>query len=148
MKTSERGLEFIKEHEGLVLEAYPDPATGGEPWTIGVGHTGSDVHEGLVITEERAMELLRRDVEEAERCIERNVRVPLTQPEFDSLVSWIFNLGCGNFRGSTMLKKLNDSDYDGAAAEIPKWNRAAGKVMAGLTKRRAAERELFESTYA
>ena len=113
---------------------------------MGVGHTGPEVKHGLVIDQQEADEYLRKDVHVAESCVEKNVTVPLTQGEFDALVSFTFNLGCTALRNSTLLRKLNASDYDGAAAEFAKWNHAGGKVLAGLTTRREAERERFEET--
>lgn len=147
MRTSERGLEFIAEHEGFSNVAYPDPGTGGEPWTIGYGRAHG-VKPGDVCTKEQAMEWLREDVQEAERAIERLVTVELNDDQHAALVSFIFNLGAANFGGSTLLKRINAGDFDGAAAEFPRWNRAAGRVMAGLTKRRLAEAALFASEFA
>ena len=147
MQTSERGLEFIAKHEGLELHAYPDPGSGADPYTIGYGHTRG-VKPGDTCTPEQAMEWLREDVAEAERAIERLVTVDLNQDQFDALVSFVFNLGAGNFGSSTLLKRINMGDFAGAAAEFPRWNRAAGRVMAGLTKRRHAEAALFAGEYA
>jgi lysozyme len=147
MKTSQRGLDFIAEHEGTVLAAYPDPATGGEPWTIGVGRAHG-VSPGDTCTEAQALQWLAEDVQEAEDAINRLVTVQLTQDMFDALVSFIFNLGAGNFAGSTLLKRINAGDFENASKEFPKWNRAAGRVMAGLTKRRLAESALFQSEFA
>ena len=147
MQTSERGLEFIAEHEGLELHAYPDPGSGGDPYTIGYGHTRG-VKPGDTCTKEQALEWLREDVDEAERAIDRLVTVSLTQDQFDALVSFVFNLGAGNFGSSTLLKRINMGDFAGAADEFPRWNRAAGRVMAGLTKRRHAEAALFAGEFA
>lgn len=147
MQTSERGIEFIAEHEGLSLVAYPDPATGGEPWTLGHGRAHG-VKPGDTCTAEQALEWLREDVREAEQAIERLVTVELTQGQFDALVSFVFNLGAGNFGGSTLLKRINMGDFAGAADEFSRWNRAAGRVMAGLTKRRHAEAALFAGEFA
>lgn len=144
MKISDAGIALIKSFEGLRLEAYPDPATGGDPWTIGYGHTG-EVTPGMVITESEAEELLRQDIVQFEMCVNGALQVPVTQGQFDALVSFAFNLGCGNLRRSTLLRKLNAGDVTGAAAEFAVWNRAAGRVMAGLTRRREAERELFSA---
>jgi lysozyme len=143
MITSEEGLRAIMEHEGVRLTAYPDPGTGGDPWTIGVGHTGPEVVHGMTITREEAMSLLAQDVKTAEKCVTANVRVGLTQSQFDALVSFVFNVGCGAFKGSTLLKKLNADDEQGAADEFLRWNKAAGRVLPGLTARREAEREMF-----
>ena len=143
MKISDKGLALIKAFEGVRLKAYPDPATGGDPWTIGVGHTGSEVTPEVEITEEQADAYLRADIETAEKCINQCVTGNLTQDQFDALCSFVFNLGCGNFRKSTLLKKINEEDDVAASREFLKWDRAAGKVMAGLTRRRTAEMELF-----
>lgn len=142
MKLSEKGLELIKKFEGLRLEAYLCPAA---VWTVGYGSTYG-VKEGMVITEEQAEDMLWRDVHVAEVCVNGAVTVPLTQGEFDALVSFVFNLGCGKFRGSTLLRKLNDGDYDGAADEFPRWCRAGGQPLAGLVARRAAEKVRFEES--
>lgn len=143
MKTGSNGISLIKQFEGCRLNAYPDPATGGAPWTIGYGHTGNDVRPGMVWTQVQADSALISDLAQCERAISRLVKVTLTQNQFDAIVSFVFNVGSGNLQSSTLLRKLNSGDYRGAAEEFPRWNKAAGKVMAGLTKRRAAERELF-----
>src|SRR3990167_172587 len=142
MRLSDDGLELIKSHEGLRLEAYPDPGTGGEPWTIGYGSTGN-VQPGDVIDQQEAERLLRDDVTSAEQSVERHVDVALEQYEFDALVSFVFNVGCGNFSASTMLKLINAGNKRAAAAQFGRWNKAAGKTMAGLVRRRQAEKELF-----
>jgi lysozyme len=143
MKISDAGIDLIREFEGCKLTAYPDPATGGDPWTIGYGHTGPDVFSGLKITEDEAISYLRRDLETAEKCVNGCVKVTLTQEQFDALCSFVLNVGCGNLRKSTLLVKINDGDDVGAAEEFLRWDRAAGKQMAGLTRRRNAERERF-----
>ena len=142
-KVDREGLELIRKQEGIRLKAYPDPGTGGDPWTIGVGHTGKDVHPGLEITEEEAMRLLAADVQGAERCLEREVTVELTQHMVNALVSFIFNVGCGAFHKSTLRKKLNHGDYDGAVHEFRKWVHAGHHVLAGLVNRREAEAREF-----
>lgn len=147
MQTSANGLAFIRDHEGCELHAYPDPGSGGEPWTIGVGHTGG-VKPGDTCTMEQAMQWLKEDVREAEGHVNRLVKVELLQDQFDALVSLVFNIGGGNFAKSTLLKKINARNFEGAADEFPRWNRAAGRVMAGLTKRRHAEQSLFQSEFA
>lgn len=143
MKLSEAGFELIKRFEGCKLTSYHDLVG---VLTIGYGHTGRDVHEGQTITQAQADDLLWRDVRAAENCVNAEVKVDLTQSEFDALVSFTFNLGCGRLRSSTLLRKLNDSDFDGAAAEFKRWDRAGGQVVAGLTRRREAEAEMFEGT--
>ena len=144
MKISDKGLSLIKLHEGLRLEAYRDSVG---VLTIGYGHTGS-VSDGQVITSGQAEILLSQDVHNVEVCVEKYVTVPMTQGEFDALCSFVFNLGCTALRNSTLLRKLNASDYDGAASEFKRWDHAGGQKLAGLTKRRAAEASLFESTVA
>lgn len=147
MKTSQRGLDFIAEHEGCVLAAYPDPGSGGEPWTLGFGHTGG-VSPGDTCTTAQALHWLAEDVAEAEAAIARLVKVELTQDQFDAACSFVFNCGAGNFEKSTLLKKINAGDFEGAAEQFKVWNRANGKVMVGLTKRRLAEASLFSSEFA
>ena len=140
---SERGLEFIRQHEGCKLEAYQDSVG---VWTIGYGHT-IGVKQGDTCTQEQADAWLAEDAAQiGAKCINWLVKVPLTQEEFDALCSFSFNLGCSALRNSTLLKKLNDRDYAGAAEEFSKWDHAGGKQIAGLTKRRSDERELFETT--
>lgn len=148
MQTSDRGLEFIKHHEGLETKAYPDPGSAdGNPWTIGVGHT-KGVKKGDTCTVEQAMAWLREDVQGAEAAVLRLVNVPLSQAEFDALVSFVFNVGVGAFEKSTLLRMLNDEDREGAAAQFKRWNKNDGRVMAGLTRRRAEEARLFETGLA
>ena len=144
MKTSHAGRDFIAEHEGLRLVAYPDPGTGGEPITSGVGHTGG-VKLGDRITHEQAMAFLAADLHTAESAIDNMVKVPLSQQEHDALVSFIFNVGSGAFRDSTLRRFLNAGDRRGAANEFLRWTRAGGREMAGLVTRRKAERALFLS---
>lgn len=141
MKIGQKGLDLIKSFEGLRLTAYRD-AVG--ILTIGYGHTG-DVRVGQVITNNQANELLIKDIGWAEKAVNRLTQVPLSQGQFDALVSFVFNLGENNFRKSTLLKKLNACDFDGASNEFIKWNRAGGQVLNGLTKRRTAEKDLFLS---
>ena len=147
MQTSDQGLALIKAHEGLRLEAYPDAGYGWDRATVGYGHTSQagppDVTRGMRITAAQAEQILRDDLRKFEGYVTSAVHVPLTQAQFDALVSWTFNLGPGNLKTSTMLRKLNAGDYQGAADEMLRWNKSNGKVLAGLTKRREAERALF-----
>lgn len=142
MKTSPKGIALIKSAEGLRLKAYPDPGTGGLPWTIGYGST-SGVTRNMVITEAQAEQMLAADLVRFERIVERAVRVPVTQGQFDALVSFTYNVGEGNFTKSTLLRKLNAGDTAGAAEQFSRWVHAGGKVLPGLVKRRVAERALF-----
>jgi lysozyme len=143
MKISQVGLDLIKDFEGCELTAYQDIVG---VWTVGYGSTGGDVCKGLTITQQEAENRLRRHLERTEAAIERMVDVPLTQGEFDALCSFCYNLGENALKTSTLLKKLNASDYDGAAEQFERWNKAGGKEVAGLTRRRQAERRLFEAT--
>lgn len=143
MQVSQAAIDLIKEFEGCYLEQYICPAGVS---TIGIGTTridGKPVPEGLVITETQAEQYLAEDLSLFESAVERLVTVPLTQSQFDALVSFTYNVGQGNLQNSTLLRKLNSSDYPGAANEFPRWNRGGGKVLPGLTRRREAERELF-----
>lgn len=139
MKIDINGLNLIKHFEGLWLRAYKCPAN---IWTIGYGHT-TGVCPDDVITEDQAISLLRKDIAESERAVNQYVHVPLTQNQFDALVSFVFNLGVGNFSTSTLLKKINAGDYDGAAREFGRWVNAGGKALPGLVRRRKAESALF-----
>ena len=142
---NEAGLALVKEFEGCRLTAYPDPGTGGAPWTIGYGST-KGVTPGMTITEEEAERRLRDDLEAAEQCVERSIKgVILTDDEFSACVALSFNIGCGAFSGSTLARKLNAGDREGAALEFRRWSNAGGKVMAGLVRRRAAEAQLFSA---
>lgn len=138
------GLALIKGYEKLRLTAYA--ATEEERakgiWTIGWGHTAG-VKEGDTCTAEEADQFLLSDLEKAEGGVYSLVRTPLNQNQYDALVSLVFNIGRGNFAASTILKRLNLGDYAGAAQEFKKWNKQAGKVLGGLTKRRAEEEALF-----
>jgi lysozyme len=135
---------IIRESEGLRLKAYPDPASGGVPWTIGYGHT-RNVRPGQTCTIEQAEAWLAEDMADAYRVIDSAVTVPLTEKQRDALCSFVFNLGGRALQKSTLLKLLNAGDYTGSAAQFPRWNKAAGKPMRGLTIRRGKERALFLS---
>lgn len=142
MKLSPAGLDLIKKAEGLRLKAYLCPA---KVWTIGYGTTRG-VKPGQTITEAKAAELLREDVREFEQAVSDAVTVPITQGQFDALVSLAYNIGAGAFRASTLLRLLNRGEYAKAAEQFDRWNRGGGRVLPGLVKRRAAERKLFEAT--
>lgn len=144
--TSIKDIELIKRHEGLRLTAYKP--TPNDVWTIGYGHTKT-TKQGMKITEAGADALLRQDIVWVEDVIKRYVKVPLTQNQYDALASLIFNIGEGQFSRSTVLKRLNDRDYIGAADAFLMWNkqrnRTTGQLepLKGLTRRREEERELF-----
>ena len=145
MKTSEAGIALIQAFEGSVLHAYPDPATGAEPWTIGYGHT-KGVKPGQTCTREQALEWLREDLAWAEAAVSQYVKVPLAQHQFDALVSFTFNLGAGSLASSTLLRLLNQKDYAGAALQFPRWCNGPNGPLPGLVRRRAAEQALFQDT--
>jgi lysozyme len=144
MKLSQRGIDLIKQFEGYSSKAYPDPATGGAPWTIGYGTT-KGVKPGMVITAQQAEKMLRDDVAKFESGVSSLITAPTTQGQFDAMVSLAYNIGLGNFGKSTLLKKHNSRCYTCAADQFRVWNRANGKVMNGLTKRRADERQVYMS---
>jgi lysozyme len=100
----------------------------------------------MVITEATAEIMLRKDLAKFEDAVSKSVKVPLKQNQFDALVSLVYNIGPGNFQSSTLLKKLNAGEYQSAADQFPRWNRAGGKVLAGLTRRREAEKGLWLDT--
>ncbi|MFT3967097.1 MAG: lysozyme [Sphingobium sp.] len=136
-----RGLLIIKQFEGLRLTAYLCPA---KVWTIGYGSTGEKVRQGMTITATQAEALLREDLDRFERAV--SVAAPnATQNQFDAMVSLAFNIGIANFNSSTLLRKHRAGDHSGAQAEFARWNKAGGQVLAGLTRRRAAEAALYAS---
>jgi lysozyme len=137
---SRTGEQLTEHFEGCRLTAYQDVKG---LWTIGVGHTGPEVCEGLVWTQEQADAQLLKDIQNAVDHVNRLVTVPLTQDEFDALVDFIFNVGSGNFDRSALLRLLNAGDYQGAAAQFDLWDHAGGKVVAGLLRRREAEKAEF-----
>ena len=139
MNIGTKGLEMIKHFEGLELNAYQCAAG---VWTIGYGHT-KGVQKGMVISEDTANEMLVEELNEYESYITGLVTVELNQNQFDAMVSWVYNLGVGNLKASTLLKVLNAGDYDGVPAQMMRWNKAGGKVLEGLTRRRQAEADLF-----
>jgi lysozyme len=140
MKTSPAGIKFIEEREGCRLTAYQDSVG---VWTIGVGHT-IGVVPGMTITQEEADDLLAEDLANAEAAVNSLVKVPLSQPQFDALVDFVFNEGATQFRSSTLLRLLNAGDYEGADQQFARWDLAGGRVLAGLVTRRRLEAEMFE----
>jgi lysozyme len=149
--SAENGGTLIKEFEGYAkaradggCEAYPDPGSGGDPWTCGFGSTGDDIKRGTVWTRAQAEARLENDVRKFAAGVARLVQgVPTTQGQFDSLTSFSYNVGLGALTSSTLLKKHKAGDYEGAAAEFGRWTKAAGRTMPGLVRRRAAEAKLY-----
>lgn len=139
MDVSPRGIALIQQFEGCKLTAYQDSVG---VWTIGYGST-KGVRPGDEISQAQAIELLATDVERHADGVRKYTEVPLTQSQFDALVSFTFNLGVGALRGSTLLRKLNAGDYHGAADELLRWVHAGGEKLRGLERRREAERAMF-----
>lgn len=139
---NDAGLKLLTSFEGCELTAYDD---GVGVWTIGYGHTAGVV-PGMSITQNEAEELLRQDLEIYESYVEDLVNVSLNSNQFSSLVCFCYNTGPGQegFGGSTLLRLLNDGDYEGSAKQFPRWNKGGGKPMLGLTRRRLAEQALFQ----
>ena len=149
MNISKTGIQLITNYEGLFLHAYPDPGTNSTPYTIGYGTicypSDQKVKLGDTITQEQAIEYLMFEVDQKTKGIEDLVDVDLTQTQFDALVSWTYNLGLGALKESTLLKDLNNNDFDSVPNEILKWNRANGHVMGGLVRRRKTEAYYFKT---
>jgi lysozyme len=144
MTYSKTGEALTERFESCDLEAYLDQIAKPPVWTIGYGHVGPEVCEGLIWTQAQADAQLAIDMEVAENCVNAKVSVALTQGEFDALCDFTFNLGCARFSGSTLLRLLNAGDYSNAAKEFDKWDWAGGVEVAGLLRRRQAETEEFE----
>lgn len=156
MQMSENGLELLQQWEGFKLQVYKDSA--GLP-TIGVGHliTKSELSSGKIVingvpveyaaglTNQQALDLLAQDVKPAEQSVNNGVKVPLNQNQFDALVSFTFNVGAGAFQSSTLLKVLNDQQYDEVPAQLLRWTRAGGQVVQGLVNRRQNEINLWNA---
>jgi lysozyme len=140
LNISQEGLDLIKKFEGCELKAYQDSVG---VWTIGYGHT-KGVEEGQEITQDEAEDMLASELDEYEGYIRDMVECDLEQNQFDALVAWVYNLGPTNLRSSTMLKRLNKKDFDDVPNQIKRWDKAGGKVLAGLVRRREAESLLFE----
>jgi lysozyme len=140
MRTSDEGISLIRHFEGCRLDAYLCPAG---VWTIGYGHT-RNVKQGDVIDQEQAEAFIIEDLEEFEGYVGKLVEIGLKQNEFDALVSWTFNLGPKNLEESTLLNRINYGLLCDVPTQIKRWNRAGGKVLQGLVKRRKAEALLWE----
>lgn len=155
-KTNAAGVSIIKSDEGDVLTAYGDPRTGGEPWTIGYGHTGScaaiginaDVHPGMTISQAQADALLAADLESTERGVNALCARSLNSNQFSALVSFAYNEGVGQLATSTLMALVNAGHFTEAAYQFQFWIYAQGRVMPGLVKRRAQEAALFATPIA
>ena len=144
MRMSDAGIALIKEFEGCRLKAYRCPAG---IWTIGYGHTSAAgipvVNPEDTITQDEAEDILRRDLQQYERGVEKLVTVEITQGQFDALVDFAYNAGVGALQKSTLLKKVNAEDFDAVPAEFMKWTKGGGKELPGLVRRRRAEVKLW-----
>lgn len=138
---SEKGVEFIAGFEGFRANAYWDQ--WGNVWTIAFGHTGPDVHQGMRVSRQKGLKILRDDCATAAQAVKDLVDVELTQKQFDALVSFCFNLGGGALAESTLLKLLNRGDYKGAQKQFKRWDHAGGVELPGLLRRREAEARIF-----
>lgn len=154
MQISQEGVDLIKRFESCRLTAYPDPKTGGAPWTVGWGATGPGIGPGTVWTQQQADDRLMADIAEREEIVRRAVTVPVDEGQFSALVSIVFNVGPGSpkkdgivrlkdGRPSTLLRKLNVGDYQGCADAFLSWISPGSNVENGLKRRRTAERMLF-----
>lgn len=140
MKTSDKGIEFIIKEEGEVLHAYRCQAG---VWTIGVGHTGG-VTPDMKITKEQSRQLLKADLCRFEKAVNETIKHPLLQHQFDALVSFAFNVGTQAFKNSTLAKNINaNAPYNEIREQFLRWNKAGGRVLAGLTSRRKREAKLY-----
>lgn len=137
-------LALIKRWEGCKLAAYPDPGTGGAPWTIGWGSTGPGIHKGVTWTQAQADARLAEDVRKFMGGVLAAVTAPALPREIGAMTSLAYNIGQQAFRDSTLLRRFNAGDKAGAAAQFDVWRRAGGRVMQGLVNRRADERAVFE----
>ena len=151
MQPSQACIDLVQQSEGCAkrqpdgsFAAYPDPGTGGDPWTIGWGTTGPDVSKGVVWTQQQCDDRFTKDLDAfAAKVANVLGNAATTQHQFDAMVSFAYNVGIGNLASSTLLRKHKAGDFAGAALEFARWNKAAGKVLPGLTKRRAAEAALY-----
>jgi lysozyme len=143
-RISRAGLELAQGFEGCKLASYPDPGSGGAPFTIGFGSTGADIVPGLKWTQEQCNDRFAADMQCFALAVDKLIGpAPTTQGQFDALVDFAYNLGEGNLGASTLLRMHKAGDHEGAAGQFARWNRASGKTMAGLTRRRNAEAAMY-----
>jgi lysozyme len=140
MQTNQAGLDLIKSFEGCKLDSYQDVVG---IWTIGYGSTGPDIQGPMSWTQEQADERLAHDLQKFETGVSSHVTSQLTSNQFSALVCFSYNVGLGNLESSTLLKDVNAGNFADAAAQFLRWNKAGGNVVAGLTRRRQAESDLF-----
>lgn len=141
MKISEKGIEFIIREEGEVLTSYRCQAG---VWTIGVGHTGKDVTPGMRISKEKSRELLKDDLKRFEDAVDKSIKYPIEQHQFDALVSLAFNIGVNAFANSTVVKRINaGADMKDVEEAWKMWRMGGGKVLLVLVARRGREINLY-----
>lgn len=148
MQINNETIKLIQSFEGLELNAYPDPGSGGDPWTIGFGTTvypdGRKVKKGNSITQQEASEYFMNDIIKFSKKIIPLLQQPLTDNQFGAILSFTYNVGLGNLKISTLLKKVNNNPQDPSIKkEFEKWIKASGKVLPGLVRRRAEEAKLY-----
>lgn len=141
--TSKTGRDLIESFEGRRHTAYPDPATSDKPYTIGIGSTGPDVVRGLTWTDQEIDERFAADLRKFEVGINKMLMVPVTQNQWDAIISLVYNIGLSNFKSSTLLRLLNKGCYREASLQFERWSHAGGQQMPGLLRRRRAEMALF-----
>ena len=158
MKVSDKCIHMIMHHEGVRSKPYQCPAL---LWTVGVGHVIDPTHAKVpmadrkqlpipagwdrVLSNDEIMDILKADLNRFEQGVLRLIKVPLTQGQFDALVSFSFNVGLGNLQNSTLRMKVNRGDFEGASEQFLVWTKAGGKVLKGLVTRRTDEQALFNS---
>lgn len=143
MSAEDVAKRLIQDWEKCKLTAYPDPATGGAPWTCGWGAVGPDIQKGTIWSQSQADERLAWDLAKFATGVRKLVKDPATDNELGAMISLAYNVGLENFKNSTLLRKFNSGNHDGS--EFAKWVYANGKKMNGLINRRRAERKVFES---
>lgn len=146
MKLNKAGIDLIKNFESLRLQAYPDPGTGGKPYTVGYGATGKDIGPTTVWNLAKAEDDLANRLAALSKKLVDLIEADLNDNQFSAIVSLVYNIGIGNFSKSSMLKLLNSGSIDLASEQFTVWGKAAGKEMPGLLRRRQAEKSLFLST--
>ncbi|BAM29100.1 endolysin [Xanthomonas phage CP1] len=139
---SAAGVIAVADHEGKRYAAYPDPATGGAPWTICYGHTGPEVKPGMVVKQDQCDKWLAQDLRKAQDVVFSTVKVPIQQGELDAYASFVYNVGSGNWRSSTMLRLLNQGRRKEACDQFPRWVYANKIKLQGLATRRYEERAM------
>lgn len=145
MKLNQAGIDLVRHFEGCKLDAYPDPATGGHPYTIGFGSTGHDIGPGLVWTQQQADERLQQDLDSVCTEVSKLLKATISDNAFSALVCFAYNVGIHNLAGSSLINLVNAGNSKWASLEFEKWDHAGGKVMQGLLNRRLAEKALFLS---